>query len=167
MHKLQLLLEKKFDIKRFEEIYSNSKERVKWNKDYIISIHSKAAEFLEQMNWKMHLNREELDVKDNYLDCGIDMMKYLFGLLIINGFSFDDIYQKFKDKSKVVDDKVKTQAAIKNIKNESYRKIAFVDIDGVIGNWTDEYIDFVNEKYKTNWQTLPEAEQFAINKETK
>lgn len=161
------LFKEKFNIDDVKEISNNSKQRVKWSKEYIISVQSKAIEFLEQMNWKMHLDKNEMFVKDNYLEIGVDILKYTFGLLIINGFNDEEIYNKFLEKSEVVEEKVRAQAAINNIKRESYKKIAFVDIDGVMGNWTKKYLSFINNMYGTNYDNLYEAEHGFTDLQTK
>ena len=41
--------------------------------------------------------------RERLLEESIDVMKFLLGLMIVNGFSLDDIYSMFKQKSKVVE----------------------------------------------------------------
>ena len=43
------------------------------------------------------------DARERLLEESIDVMKFLLGLMIVNGFSLDDIYSMFKQKSKVVE----------------------------------------------------------------
>ena len=43
------------------------------------------------------------DARDRLLEESIDVMKFLLGLMIVNGFSLEDIYNMFKNKSKIVE----------------------------------------------------------------
>ena len=36
---------------------------VKWNKEYILAIIKEASELLDELNWKMHVNKDEEDIK--------------------------------------------------------------------------------------------------------
>jgi len=58
-------------------------------------------------------------------------MKYLFGIIQINGFTVEEIFDKFITKSRVVEAKFEQEQKIKEIK-KSDRKIAFIDIDGIL-----------------------------------
>jgi phosphoribosyl-ATP pyrophosphohydrolase len=43
------------------------------------------------------------DARDRLLEESIDVMKFLMGLMIVNGFSCNEIYSMFKAKSAVVE----------------------------------------------------------------
>jgi len=90
----------KFNRGWLKGLTKNNKELIKWNKEYILSIIKEVTELLDEINWKMHTDKDDEDVKDNFLEEGIDAMKYLLGLLYINGFTADDIYNKFIEKYK-------------------------------------------------------------------
>ncbi|MBC8388183.1 MAG: hypothetical protein ISS28_01170 [Candidatus Cloacimonetes bacterium] len=79
-------------------------------------------------------------------------MKYLFGLMMINGFSVDDIFNKFLDKSLVVEAKFKQEIELNEILNKN-KKIAIIDIDGILASWPKTFINFVNEKTNNNFKS--------------
>lgn len=146
--------EEKFDI-NYEEIKDDKEKRVFWSKDYILSTIKEVTEILDEIDWKNHTAKDDSEIQDNILEEAIDTLKYLFGLLIINGFDENDIYNKFLDKSRVVDAKYEQEKSKKRIKEES-NKIVFVDIDGVLAQWPGRYIQFVNQKLNENYVTLPQ-----------
>jgi len=137
---------------------------VKWNKEYILAIIKEASELLDELNWKMHVNKDEEDIKDNFLEEGIDVLKYLMGILIMNGFTLEEIYQKFLDKSHVVDAKLDQDLIINKIKNKKDEKIAFIDIDGVLATWPVDYMNFVNEQLHANYKNLEDLEIEVVKK---
>jgi uncharacterized HAD superfamily protein len=112
----------------------------------------------------MHHRKDEEDVRDNFLEEGVDVLKYLLGTFIINGFTAEEIFDKFIDKSRVVDAKFKQENAIDKIKS-SKRKTVFIDIDGVLATWPIDYINFVNDKLGTKYKTLPELKSSTDKKQ--
>ena len=83
-----------------EGISNNKEELVKWNKEYILALIAEATEVLNEVDWKMHKNMEmPVDARDRLLEESIDVMKFLLGLMIVNGFSCEEIYSKFISKS--------------------------------------------------------------------
>lgn len=87
-----------------EEVRSDKNSLVKWNKEYILALIAEATEVLNEVDWKMHKQMDlPNDARERLLEESIDVMKFLLGLMIVNGFSLDDIYSMFKHKSKVVE----------------------------------------------------------------
>ncbi len=86
-----------------EDLTNDKEELVKWNKEYILALIAEATEVLNEVDWKMHKNMEmPVDARDRLLEESVDVLKFLLGLMIVNGFSCDDIYQKFISKSLIV-----------------------------------------------------------------
>ncbi len=97
--------EKFFNSKGLDinDLAEDKEELVKWNKEYILALIAEATEVLNEVDWKMHKNMEmPIDARDRLLEESIDVMKFLLGLMIVNGFTCDDIYQKFISKSLAV-----------------------------------------------------------------
>ena len=138
-----------------EDVYSDQATKVKWNKEYILSLTKEVYEMLDELDWKMHHKKDDDDVRDNFLEEGVDVLKYLLGTFIINGFTAEEIFEKFVDKSRVVEAKFKQEKAIEEIKNNG-KETVFIDIDGVLATWPNDYINFVNTKLNKNYATLPE-----------
>lgn len=147
-----VFFQKKHNI-NINNIIDDKNLLVHWNKEYIISITKEIYEVLDEIDWKMHTSKYSIDIKDNLLEECIDSFKYLMGLMIINGFTVDDIYDKFISKSKVVESKFNQQEVIKNIVKDD-RKIAFIDIDGVVADWPNSFIQFVNKNKNYTFDNL-------------
>ena len=97
--------EKFFKSKKLslKDIANDKEELVKWNKEYILALIAEATEVLNEVDWKMHKNMEmPADARDRLLEESIDVMKFLLGLMIVNGFSCNEIYSKFISKSLAV-----------------------------------------------------------------
>ena len=91
-----------------EEVRSDKNRLVKWNKEYILALIAEATEVLNEVDWKMHKQMDlPNDARERLLEESIDVMKFLLGLMIVNGFSLDDIYNMFKTKSQVVEKRLK------------------------------------------------------------
>ena len=86
--------EKKHKLK-LSDISNDKKLQIKWNKEYILSLIVESTEVLAELSWKMHTKKDSETINDNILEECIDVMKYLLGLVIINGFhTFPFIDQK-------------------------------------------------------------------------
>ena len=85
------------------EVRNSKEDLVKWNKEYILALIAEATEVLNEVDWKMHKKMNlPTDARDRLLEESIDVMKFLLGLMIVNGFTVDDVYNMFKIKSKKV-----------------------------------------------------------------
>ena len=115
------------------EVMKDKELKIKWNKEYVLALSKEVYEVLDEIDWKMHTSKDSEDVNDNVLEECVDVLKYLFGIIQLNGFSVDDLYEKFIDKSKVVEAKFNQEEVMKKIKS-SDKKIAFIDIDGVLAD---------------------------------
>jgi len=91
-----------------EDVRNDKNRLVKWNKEYILALIAEATEVLNEVDWKMHKQMNlPTDARERLLEESIDVMKFLLGLMIVNGFSLDDIYNMFKSKSQVVEKRLK------------------------------------------------------------
>ena len=91
-----------------EDVRNDKNRLVKWNKEYILALIAEATEVLNEVDWKMHKQMDlPTDARERLLEESIDVMKFLLGLMIVNGFSLDDIYSMFKSKSQVVEKRLK------------------------------------------------------------
>ena len=91
-----------------EDVRNDKNRLVKWNKEYILALIAEATEVLNEVDWKMHKQMDlPNDARERLLEESIDVMKFLLGLMIVNGFSLDDIYSMFKSKSQVVEKRLK------------------------------------------------------------
>ena len=76
----------KFNLS-LDEIKDSKELKIRWNKEYILSLIVEATEILNEIDWKMHRTKHVDSDNEKILEESIDMLKYLLGLFIINGFS--------------------------------------------------------------------------------
>ena len=113
------LIQKDFTKKFFNsqgldinDLAEDKEELVKWNKEYILALIVEATEVLNEVDWKMHKKMDlATDARDRLLEESVDVLKFLLGLMIFNGFTCDDIYKKFKSKSLEVVEKFENENA--------------------------------------------------------
>ena len=76
--------------------------------DVDVLIPPEATEVLNEVDWKMHKKMNlPNDARDRLLEESIDVMKFLLGLMIVNGFTVDQVYDMFKSKSIKVEKRLK------------------------------------------------------------
>lgn len=150
---------KYFDSKNvaLEDIKNNEDQLVRWNKEYILSILKETTDLLDKLDWKMISSCiKPSDISDNVLEECIDIFKYLLGLMILNGFSEEEIVTKFIEKSNVVEARFEQEKSLREILKDKNKKIAFIDIDGVIADWPKCFISFINRRYNKTFSSLKE-----------
>tara|TARA_R110000744_G_scaffold3594_2_gene13548 strand:+ start:10566 stop:11498 length:933 start_codon:yes stop_codon:yes gene_type:complete len=148
-----------------EDIISDKELKIKWNKEYILALSKEVYEVLDEIDWKMHTTKKTEDVNDNVLEECVDVLKYLFGIIQLNGFSVDELYEKFIDKSNVVEAKFKQEKVMQKIK-ASEKKIAFIDIDGVLADWPGGFLEWSGYDSLSDFKRLVDKkEQYRIKSE--
>ena len=76
-----------------EDIIKDKELKIKWNKEYVLALSKEVYEVLDEIDWKMHTSKKTEDVNDNVLEECVDVLKYLFGIIQLNGFNVDDLYK--------------------------------------------------------------------------
>ena len=148
-----------------EDIIKDKELKIKWNKEYVLALSKEVYEVLDEIDWKMHTSKKTEDVNDNVLEECVDVLKYLFGIIQLNGFNVDDLYKKFMDKSNVVEAKFKQEEVIKKIK-ASNKKIAFIDIDGVLADFPGGFLKWAGYKSLKDFkENVDKKEQIRIKSE--
>ena len=162
-------IQKSFTKKFFEkqglsvnDILKDKELKVKWNKEYVLALSKEVYEVLDEIDWKMHTSKNTEEVNDNVLEECVDVLKYLFGIIQLNGFSVEDLHQKFIDKSKVVEAKFNQEDVMDKIK-ASNKKIAFIDIDGVLADWPGGFLKWAGYESLTQFKSqVDKKEQYKI-----
>ena len=134
-----------------KDVLNDKQLKVKWNKEYVLALSKEVYGVLDEIDWKMHTSKNTEDVNDNVLEECVDVLKYLFGIIQLNGFSVDDLHQKFIDKSKVVEAKFNQEDVMDKIK-ASNKKIAFIDIDGVLADWPGGFLKWAGYESLTQFK---------------
>ena len=92
-----------------EEIQKDKTQKIKWNKEHILAMIVEATEILNEIDWKMHKSMNSDEDREKILEESIDVMKFLFGMILLNGFNDEQVYKKFKQKSTIVEERFKTE----------------------------------------------------------
>tara|TARA_R110001592_G_scaffold201208_3_gene450298 strand:+ start:4173 stop:5141 length:969 start_codon:yes stop_codon:yes gene_type:complete len=147
------------------EVRNNKELKIKWNKEYVLALSKEVYEVLDEIDWKMHTSKNTEDVNDNVLEECVDVLKYLFGIIQLNGFGVEELYEKFKDKSSVVEAKFHQEEVMEKIK-ASEKQIAFIDIDGVLADWPGGFLKWAGYKSLDDFKkNVDKKEQYRIKSE--
>jgi len=134
----QVFKDKGFDINNLTE-----EELVFWSKEFCLHLYSEIGELLHEMPFKMHRKFDGDIIRSNISEELIDIFKFLVGLCNLWGINDEDFYKNFLNKTTVVEARYNQEKFINNI--DSNKKIAVIDIDGVIADWPDFFIKWINE----------------------
>ena len=134
--------------------------------DYILALTKKTSSILDHHDWKMHVKEHPDSIRDNLLESLVDIVKYAMGLSIINGFDVDEFYEKFLDKSIVVQNKFNQNILMERIKNsnpDDYNKIAIVDIDGVLSDYPNCFLKYIEDNTGSLFESKSDAKKSVGN----
>ena len=141
---------KKIDIENIS--YEN---KIILSKDYILHAIKELTEILDTFSWKMHKPILNNNIRDNTIEELIDTQKFLWGLFQIWDTSIDEFCDQFVRKSNVVEQRFNQDFEIsEKIKNKN---IAIFDIDGVIADYPNCFISFINKKTKNDFKDMYEV----------
>lgn len=114
-------------------------------KDYALHIITEVTEVVQELSWKMHRNTRDSIDRDNVLEEMIDVTKFLFGLMQVWGFTWEDFAEEFKRKSSVVEQRFAQDQSFPNLVNHP---VAIVDIDGVLSDYPNCFYDWIKDNVK-------------------
>ena len=148
-------IQKQFIEKYFVEQqgahYANlSKEdKVKWSKEYLLCCVNELMETLNEIKWKKHRFIHKDDNIDNFVEELVDTFKFMLNLLLIHGCDEEKFFEKFVDKSKVVEIRYEQEKKLKELRNKKDVKLAVIDIDGIICAHSQSFLELCKVDYKT------------------
>lgn len=143
--------QKDFSEKFFREKYGlninefSNDDKIKWSKEFVLSATKELYEALDEIPWKTHRYIEQNNNAENLLEEGVDAFKFLLNLFIINGFTPEQVVNKFFDKSEVVEIRYKQEKNLQKLK-QSGEKVVVIDIDGVLNNYPINFIEYTKSK---------------------
>jgi len=123
------------------------KEKISWAKEFYFHINKELTDLINCMpHWKMHYHNDEKEqelISSNLIEEYIDVLKYTMGLGQLLGIDYENVIQGYKDKTEVVNQKYEQNKKIKSLLD---KPIIIFDIDGVINNFPQCFLDWLLTK---------------------
>jgi len=140
-----------FCTKLFKEKYNlnflnlSNSERLKWSKEYVLSIMVEAGELLNELKWKTHRYESKQENIDNLLEEAIDITKFLLNIVILSNYNSKDFIKKFFEKSEIVDIRYEQEKLLEKVKITK-DKYVVLDIDGVLNDYPGYWLSWYNSR---------------------
>lgn len=138
----------------------SSKEKVKWSKEFFFHINKEMTDLIDCLPlWKMHYPNKEINeslVKSNMKEEYVDAFKYFMGLGQLLGIDYNDVIEVYKAKTEVVKQKYEQNKIFEELKNHD---IIIFDIDGVINNYPDCYLDWVAHELGVRYESMDDIKE--------
>jgi hypothetical protein len=130
-------------------------DKIRWAKEFCFHVNQELSDLINCLpHWKMHYQNDEREtdaiVTSNLVEEYVDVFKYFMGLGQLLGISFEDVIKGYNDKTEVVKQKYEQN---KKFQILSSKEVVVFDIDGVINNFPDCFIDWVNKNKGTNFNS--------------
>jgi hypothetical protein len=119
-------------------------DRIRLTKDYIEYLHAELVEVLNNIPWKKHRYTGPSN-RRNLVEELIDVQKFLWGLMQIWGISLEEFTDMFNEKSLIVEQRFRQEHILPSLLLN--KKVAVVDIDDVVVNWTQGFADWAWDHY--------------------
>lgn len=142
-------------------------------KDYAIHLIKEVTEVLDEISFRMHRPNKEFIDRHNIMEELIDVNKFLFGLMQIWGFSYEEYEEEFKRKSMVVEQRFSQDHILPQLRNNP---CVIVDIDGVLTNYPACFFNWLKARsdsvgyqlsmyeVRQNYEGLPLEEKEAVKR---
>ena len=133
------------------------------SKQFSLAVSGELYEFLDTFNWCDWKKNKQVIITNSQEEL-VDIQKFLINLMLIWDFDADTFFEAFKRKSIVVEQRIKQMKALKEIKEQGL-KVCAIDLDGVLVQFPDHFINFVNQKKGTKFTNLFEVKKNTDNAE--
>lgn len=118
-------------------------DKIKFTKEYILSMHKELGEVLDTMSWKLHRKENKIKSDNNTVEEIIDCFKFLLNLCIIWKIDADKFAKEFFRKSMVVRQRYNQEVLNVIDKNE---KVCAIDLDDTLAKSSDHFVKVYNEQ---------------------
>ena len=122
-------------------------------KDYVLHISHEAHEVLDKVNWKQHRGEKHEVVRENVVEEIVDVIKLAMGLAHHWGVTDQMLYDEFIRKSAVVEQRYRQE----HLDLKDNRKVAAIDIDGVLANYDESWIEYLSVNCHQTFDTVDQA----------
>lgn len=138
--------QRKFNQKLVDYDRLTDADRHSLTRDYCLSINEEVAELSRCIDWKTHRRHSNKGPSgSNILEEGIDVFKYIVSVCLVWGITPREFLEAFNRKSDVVED-VWRQEFERPFDPAKYKRIVAVDIDGVLADYYNGYLSWVEGK---------------------
>jgi hypothetical protein len=134
-------------------------DKIKFTKEYILSIHRELGEILDTIPWKLHRKNEVSKSEANTTEEIIDCFKFLLNLCILWDVDDTRFVNEFERKSNVVSQRY-YQEFVKVISKED--KVCAIDLDDTLADSDEHFTKIYNEKYSTTFKSRQEIKEANI-----
>jgi len=159
-------LAKMFEIqKKINEnlLNLNEKQKEEYSKQFILAAMAEFTELLNETNWADWKKRKEV-IQTNIYEEIIDACKFLLNICLIWGMDEDMFFHEFERKSIVVEQRLRQMKELDLIKKNN-SKVCAIDLDGVLVQYPEPFIKYVNEIKRTSFKSLYDVKKDISNKE--
>jgi len=135
----------------------STEQKIKWAKEFYLHINKELINVIECLpNWKMHYRNNEGDseiISSNLTEEYVDVFKYFMGLGQVLGISLPDILKGYKNKTEVIKQKYSQNKKVFKLRE---KEVILFDIDGVLNNYPDCYLDWLRDRKGIDFKTMEE-----------
>ena len=122
-------------------------QKVEWSKEFFFHINKELVDLINCLpQWEMHYKNREIKfdlIESNLKEEYIDAFKYFMGLGQVLDISYKDLVKVYEEKTGVVRQKYEQNKRINDLRKHD---ILFFDIDGVLNNYPNYYLEWVYNK---------------------
>jgi len=120
-------------------------------KEFILSFIRESTEALNTRKFKMHRVEDKEEIVSNTIEELVDCQKYLWGAFQLLGVSYEQFIEEYWRKTEVVNQRYFQEH---KIKSEFSQKVVALDLDGVLCEYPEPWIQYVNKKLGTEYCSL-------------
>jgi uncharacterized HAD superfamily protein len=144
-----------FADQQIDLAHLTSDEKTKWTIEFYFQVTRQLVELMNRLpHWKVHIDdADDAIVQSNISESYIDALKYFMGLGQILGLTYEDVCQSYDDKTRVVEQRYAQQKSIKQLRD---RLVVVFDIDGVLNNYPQCLIDWINADLNVQFKSRDE-----------
>ena len=151
----------KFEMNFFDPEKMNEEERHRFTAQLALCLHSEVDELLKNVKWKHHREENVRVIESNILEEIIDIFKFWASLAQLWRFTPQDVEKEYWRKTAVVNQRYSQE---KVLKLDEKSKIVVLDIDGVLSNYPECFVDFANISLNASFKDLFELKKEVDNK---
>lgn len=135
----------------------SSAELMDYTQKMVLSLHREVDELLDEIPWKHHRLYDGANIiRTNVLEELIDVIKFALSTARAYNFTVEEVLDAFELKSDVVEDRWRQEHTPLNI--DSDQKLVLVDLDGVLNEYPDPFLNFVFQQTGVRYEDMEDLE---------